>query len=129
MREFKGLTFERILELHGDVMANTGDPPSAVRSESSIRAALERAAWGPFEGDGDVAERAAMLLRGIAQEHPFSDGNKRTGLFVTDSFLQLNGSHMLASADELVSFALRVAQGELSLLEMAAWIRDRLEKD
>jgi death on curing protein len=114
-----------ILTLHERILAETPeDTPRlpGVRDRGAIEAAIERAQWGPFEV-GDVAERAALLLRGIAQDHPFVDGNKRTAFLATYAFLRENGRRLDASRADVVAFMLSVAQAEIDIDDIAAWIR------
>jgi death-on-curing protein len=118
------LTFEGVLEIHRAIMTLSGDRPQALLAEGALRAGIDRAAWGPFEGDGDLAERAALLLRAILQEHPFVDGNKRTGFAAAETLLLLNGGHLEASKEDGLEFVLDVAQGRLTIAQMAAWIRE-----
>lgn len=73
-------------------------------------------------------ERAALLLRGIAQDHPFADGNKRTAIEVTDLVFRMNGYYLDASADEIVDFMLSVARNDLVVSEIAAWLRSHARK-
>lgn len=87
-----------------------------------IRSALDRAMWGPFPSEGDLFERAALLLRGIAQDHPFVDGNKRTAFDVASTFLEHNGQTVGGRDEEVVTFMLRVARGEQSVEEIADWL-------
>lgn len=77
---------------------------------------------GPFHGGGTLTERAAYLLRGIAQDHPFVDGNKRTAFDGAAMFLEQNGQAINADADAVVSFMLDVAQGHHTVPSIQAWI-------
>jgi death on curing protein len=122
------LTLEEVLRIHARVMMETpaGLPRhSGVRHVGSVQAALERAQWGPFES-GDLAERAALLLRGIAMDHPFEDGNKRTALACAFAFLDLNAAEPELREDETIEFMLEVARGEHDLDSIAAWLRLRM---
>lgn len=94
----------------------------------AIESALHRAAWGPFFTQADLAHRAALLLRGLCQDHPFVDGNKRTALAVTDFFLGLNGQLVKGSEDDEIALMLDVAQDRLSVDDIARWIRARARK-
>lgn len=71
----------------------------------------------------DLALRAAFLLRGLCQDHPFADGNKRTAYEATDLFLRLNGQRIVAPPGELVPFMLEVAQAEVPMEGIAEWLR------
>lgn len=121
---------EEVVRLHDDLLdfAPAGAPAEpGVRSNGAIDSALERTEWGPFEAEGDPAERAAFLLRGIIQDHPFVDGNKRTGYVAAYTFLRVNGQRVDAEMAEIVSLVLRTARNEISIGEIATWFRQRTE--
>lgn len=114
-------TAEEVLELHDAILATSGGEPG-ILVRGAVVSAVERATWGPFPGD-DLAGRAALLLRGIAVDHPFADGNKRTAFETADAFLRLNGAFLAASQEAIVAFMLEVAQGEHDVEGIATWIR------
>lgn len=119
--------YEDLLHLHDLVLASGGGERGILRP-GGIEAAVERARWGPFGGSGDLAERAALLVRGIAADHPFADGNKRTAFLAADVFARRNGWFVDATADEVVDFMLAVALGEADLDATASWIAARLRR-
>jgi death-on-curing protein len=77
-------------------------------------------------GRPDLAALAAAYAYGIARNHPFIDGNKRTALVVSETFLVLNGADLVASDAEIVVAFLALASGDLSEDELASWFRDHL---
>ena len=74
-------------------------------------------------GDPDAAALAASYAYGIARNHPFIDGNKRTAVVVSEAFLGLNGFSLNVSDAELVAVFLSLAAGELTEGELAEWFR------
>ena len=74
----------------------------------------------------DLAQLAASYGFGLARNHPFIDGNKRTAFVAIELFLQLNGHSLVANDHDCVSTILHLAAGELSEEELAAWIRSHL---
>ncbi len=78
-------------------------------------------------GEPDVADLAAAYAFGIAQNHPFVDGNKRTAAVVSETFLMLNGYELTATDAELVVAFVALAGGELSEAEMADWFRQHIQ--
>lgn len=70
----------------------------------------------------DVCALAASYAFGIARNHAFIDGNKRTAAVVCETFLELNGMELVASDAELYPVFLALAAGELSELQFAAWL-------
>lgn len=74
----------------------------------------------------DLAGLAASYAYGIARNHPFVDGNKRTALVAARTFLILNGVDLEATQDEKYLTFLELAEGSLTEAELADWIRKRL---
>lgn len=79
-------------------------------------------------GEPDAAELAAAYAYGIARNHPFIDGNKRTALVASFTFLYLNGYKVITSQAENVTVFLSLASGNLSEDELADWFRKNLQK-
>lgn len=119
------LTMDEVLAIHEAIIdAAPPDAPrhTGVRHLGGVAAALERCQWGPFHV-GDREERAALLLRGLCQDHPFEDGNKRTAIVAADTFLRLNGKAISATYVEGEIFIFAVARGELDVESIAEWLR------
>lgn len=97
-----------------------------LRDENLLESALARPRqrWAYEEGI-DLAELAAAYGFGIAKNHPFIDGNKRTALVSIGVFLRMNGVRLMASEPEAVEVMLGVASGELGEPALAAWCRQR----
>lgn len=76
----------------------------------------------------DVAALAASYAFGIARNHPFLDGNKRTAYVVCRTFLLLNGADLTAEKIERYQKFLSLAEGNLSESELAEWLRAHLTK-
>lgn len=74
----------------------------------------------------DLAALAAAYAYGIARDHPFVDGNKRTALVAARTFLLLNGVNLEASQDEKYLTFLQLAAGTLTEDQLADWIRNRI---
>lgn len=79
-------------------------------------------------GEPDAAALAAAYAFGIARNHPFVDGNKRTAAVVSETFLNLNGFSLDASDAEIVVVFLELAADELSEDELAQWFRERVRQ-
>jgi death-on-curing protein len=75
----------------------------------------------------DAAALAAGYAFGIARNHPFIDGNKRTALVAARTFLLINGYDLEASQEEKYLTFLHLAEGSLTEEELAAWIRQHLK--
>jgi death-on-curing protein len=94
-----------------------------VRDARLLESAMARPQNLLAYGEPDVADLTAAYAFGIARNHPFVDGNKRTAAVVSETFLLLNGYELAASDAELVVAFLALAAGELSEEEMADWFR------
>jgi death-on-curing family protein len=98
-----------------------------VRDEGMLLTALARpenlCAYG---GAPDLASLAAAYAFGIAKNHPFIDGNKRTALVVARTFLKINGADISASQDGKYTAFLKLAEGTLSEDELAEWMRQKI---
>ena len=97
-----------------------------VRDARLLDSAMARAQNLAAYGEPDAAALAAAYAFGIARNHPFVDGNKRTATVVAETFLVLNGYTLEASDAELVVVFLALASGELSEEELADWFRGKL---
>ena len=99
---------------------------AGVRDARLLESAMARPKNLVAYGEPDAAQLAAAYAFGIARNHPFADGNKRTAAVVSETFLVLNGYQLVASDAELVVAFLSLAAGELSEEEMADWFRTHL---
>jgi death on curing protein len=99
---------------------------AGVRDEGLLRSALARPENLVAYGAPDAAALAASYAFGIARNHPFIDGNKRTALVTAATFLFKNGSELVASeADATLTF-MALAAGELSEEQLAHWLRTHI---
>ncbi len=110
---------------HSELLAEHGGI-AGLRDEGLLQSAMARPMQQAAYGDPDVAALAAAHAFGVARNHPFADGNKRTAAVVCETFLALNGYQLTASDAELVVAILALAAGELSEEELADWLREHL---
>ena len=108
---------------HAEQLAEHGGG-AGVRDAGALESAMGRPVNLALYGTPDVAELAAAYAFGIARNHPFVDGNKRTAAVVSETFLALNGFELTASDAELTVAFLELAAGNLTEAEMAAWFRE-----
>lgn len=119
-----------LLAVHDEQLAEHGGG-SGVRDAGLFESALARPQQLVAYGQPDIAEIAEIAASygyGIARNHPFVDGNKRTAFVATQLFLMLNGFRLAASDPEHVLTMLAVAAGEISEAEFAAWMRNHITK-
>lgn len=101
---------------------------SGLRDEGLLLSALARPENLHAYGENvDMAALGAAYAFGIAKNHPFVDGNKRTALVVMRTFLALNGVEFDASQVEKYTTILKLAEGSLSEEELVDWVRSRLK--
>jgi death-on-curing protein len=96
---------------------------AGVRDAGLLASALARPINLAAYGEADAAALAAAYAFGIARNHPFIDGNKRTAFVCAELFLALNGVALLAEDAACVGTMLALASGELPETEFAAWLR------
>jgi death on curing protein len=127
MKKIDWLLEETIIAIHHRQIAEHGGG-EGLRDEGLLSSALARPrnlfAYG--QPTPDLAALAAAYAYGIARDHPFVDGNKRTALIAARTFLLLNGANLEAGQDEKFLTFQRVADGSLTEQELADWIRKRI---
>lgn len=116
-----------VLALHDRQIAEHGGS-SGLRDEGLLESALARPQQLYAHGDPppDLADLAASLAFGLARNHPFVDGNKRTAAVCCETLLNLNGTSLEADDVELYIQYLALAEGRLTESDFAAWLRARL---
>lgn len=120
------LSLEQVLELHAQQVRRFGGA-AGLRDRGALEAAVARPQM-TFGGEDlypDVEAKAAAVLQSLVMNHPFVDGNKRTGAVVAELFLNLNDVELTAGDDELVEVTLAVARGEVAAEALAIWLRQR----
>lgn len=118
------LTADVILAIHDEQIAEHGGA-EGVRDVALIESALARPHNLAAYAAPDLPALAAALGFGLARNHPFVDGNKRTAFVAIETFLTLNGLDLVASDADCVVMMLRLAAGDLPEDGLAAWLRDR----
>ena len=78
-----------------------------------------------YEGEYSLFQLAAVYADGIIRNHPYVDGNKRTGYALAETFLNINGFRVVADNAEIVSAVLAFATREMSEDDFAEWLRSR----
>ena len=117
---------KQVLKIHARVIDRFGGDPT-VRDLGMLESALAqpRASFGGKSLYPEVADKAAALAFSLVMNHPFADGNKRTGYGAMMMFLSRNGHTIKAPLDERESVFLRLAAGELDREGFLAWVRHR----
>jgi death on curing protein len=121
------VSLDVVLAIHNEQLAEHGGH-SGIRDADLLEPALARPRQLQAYGSPSpaIAELAAAYAFWIAKNHPFVDGNKRTSLAVTNTFLILNGYDITADDLELLKVWLSLAAGNMSEAECAEWLRDNI---
>ena len=117
------LSAEQVLFIHARLIAETGGE-HGVRDLGLLQSAVARPG-ATFDGDelySDLYHKAAALMESLITNHPFVDGNKRTGFTAAAMFLRLNGSLLITSNEGVESFVLSIAKGEETVESIAEWL-------
>ena len=124
MEEKPPITPEDAMFLHEQSIAGYGGG-SGVRDMEGLESAINRpfATWGGENLYKDVYEQAAAIGESIVMNHPFVDGNKRTGLALMYAVLRLEGILLNATPDETYQFVVDLATGEKRFEEAVEWLR------
>ena len=119
-----------VLAIHDRQLAEHGGSPG-LRDANLLESALARPQQLNAYGDPppDLADLAASLAFGLARNHPFVDGNKRTAFVSCRTFLALNGANLVASDEDKYLTFLALGEGRLSVADLATWLRPRLQTD
>ena len=117
------ISSEKIKLLH-QLMAEATGGSVGVRDEGLLDSAVE-GAFATFDGVElypSKEEKAAKLGYSLVSNHAFVDGNKRIGVYVMISFLELNGVHIDSSDEDVVALGLGVADGSMTQDDVLQWI-------
>lgn len=115
---------ELALAIHDRQLAEHGGP-IGVRDAAVLESALARSRNRWAYGETDPCVLAAAYAFGLARNHPFTDGNKRTAWVLARLFLALNGVSMRFTAEDAVVAVMRLAAGERGEEELTEWFRAR----
>lgn len=129
MRDPAFLTLDEALALHADQIDRYGGSPG-VRDLGLLESAVAapRATFGGGLLHPTLPEMAAAYLFHLVRNHPFVDGNERTGLATAIAFLGLNDLWMEAEEGALVALVIGVAEGRIARAEVAVFVKDRVAR-
>ena len=113
--------------LHSDLLAEHGGAPG-LRDEGLLESALARPRQIFAYSECDLPQLAAAYVAGIVKNHPFIDGNKRTGFMTGYVFLERNGLHFTASEAEAAQAVLELAAGTIDETGFALFLRDHVKR-
>lgn len=127
MKEPVWINREECLAIHEMILAQHGGL-AGVRDDGLLRSALSKPQNLFAYGSPTLAEMAASCAAGIILNHPFFDGNKRTGFMLAAVFLEINGCTFFATEESTVENTLALAGGKLKESGYAAWLKANSRK-
>ena len=116
------------LAIHGRLLSVHGGA-AGLRDEGLLQSALARPRQHhAYAGSPDIMEMAALYTAGIVRNHPFMDGNKRTGFVVGILFLELNGFNFHASEEDATQAVMDLAAGKIDEPAYAEWLPSNVKR-
>lgn len=123
------IIIETVLKQHSLVIAQSGGA-DGIRDRNILESAIGRP-FQTFAGQDlypTVLGKAAAILESIIVNHPFVDGNKRTGYTVARTFLRINGFDINAAEDNRYDFIIAIASGEMHYEDILNWLQQNTQK-
>ena len=128
MKTPKWIDRRALVLLHGETLAEHGGLPG-LREDGGLDASLARPRHlHAYEPESDLPRLAGAYGFGIVRNHPFNDGNKRAGFLAIGLLLARNGWKLTAEPMEAIAVILRLAEGKMTELELASWIRENIAR-
>jgi death-on-curing protein len=122
------LSIEQLLQIHALVIGVTGGS-TGLRDLGRLEAAIATQTQNVFGEElyPTVIEKTAAIIRGIIADHPFVDGNKRTGMLTGLTLLETNNVRFTAQIGEIENFAVKIATHKLDVPAIANWLHIRID--
>ncbi len=127
MKEPRWLTEAQVLAIHERLLAEHGGL-AGVRDKGLLKSALDRPQNLFAYEKPTTFDMAAAYAHGIAKNHPFLDGNKRTALASAGIFLERNGYQLTASEEKAVVATLELASGQMNQQSFSTWLKQESKK-
>ena len=124
------IDFETALKIHDLLIDEFGGTPG-IRDHSLLDSALNRP-FQTFDGEllyPSIIDQSAAIIESIVKNHPFHDGNKRTGYTLMRLHLLNNGLDINASEDEKYDFVISIASGRIDFEQIKQWIEKKMEEN
>jgi len=123
------LTFEQVLAIHDNQIETYGGS-HGIRDLALFESAIMRpqTTFGGKDLYPSVFEKAAVLMHSLIMNHPFVDGNKRTGTVSALVFLEINGFRIVVNQNELVDISLNVVSKNMDVKSVAKWLQKNSKK-
>ena len=119
----KYLSYTEAILHHIELMRSLGETRFGIFDRALLQSSLARPQHAAKYEKADLTSQAASLCYGLIKNHPWVGGNKRTATHLTDHFLQVNGSEIVATPAEVVEMVMGVDSDSLDLAELTDWMR------
>ncbi len=117
-------SIEEVVAIHGVLIRETGGS-KGLRDPGALASAMMRPQLGYY---ADIIEEAAAMLESLAMNHPFIDGNKRTALAATDTFLRMNGSFIDCDSEEAHDHFMKLFEtNSFRFAELRSWLEEHVK--
>ncbi len=119
------ISIEQALKIHTIAIEKFGGA-NGVRDIGGLGSALARP-FQTFEGEGlysTIFEKAAAIGESLIMNHPFIDGNKRSGYLLMEALLRYEGYKITASDEHLYNFVINISTGSISFEEIVGWLKN-----
>jgi len=116
-----------VLAAHDQLLAAHGGA-TGLRDAGALESALARPRQHYAYSSPDLTELTALYTAGLVRNHPFVDGNKRTGFAIGIVFLELNGFDFKASEEDVMQAVFALAAGRLEEAEYTTWLRANIKR-
>lgn len=122
MNDWMWFSLDLVFAIHHEQLRDHGGA-EGLRDRGLLESALARPQQLAAYGEPDLFALAAAYAFGIAKNHPFVDGNKRTAFVLAETFVRLNGKWLTATDADCLITTLKLAAGDISEAEFAEWLR------
>lgn len=122
MSKIRFLTVKQVKVIHQQQILTFGGSPGVLDEEKLESAVFRAQNLANYNSDATIYDLAAAIGWGIANNHAFVDGNKRTAFVVMTVFLQINGILLTASEVEVVNIMLAVASSQITQEQLSNWL-------
>jgi death-on-curing protein len=121
------IEIDHVVEIHSILISKYGGL-DGIRDKKLLDSAINRpfATFDGIELYDSIEEKAAAIVQSILTNHPFFDGNKRTGYVLMRLFLRLNGKDIIAAENEKYDFVISIAQGKMNIDQITKWIIEKV---
>ena len=122
------LTYTEAIVHHIELMRALGETRFGIFDRALLESSLARPQQAASLSHADLTTQAATLCYGLIKNHPWVGGNKRTATHLTDHFLRINGSEIVAATAEVVEMVNGVESSELDLAGITRWMQDHVQE-